>query len=183
MTRIDHAKASRRAKLKQQRAADRYEKCLSQIASITDTFGTGQGIPRVPSKHSDFFAVPILRGEPTPRLYVGEGLKALGEDALIVFGYSAAGHRRNRTGRTAVTEFFEAAGSAMEIDMGTYRVLAKERRALQDEVEEYERRLIVPGWTAPRHRPDPIGEDRFRKFDPLPAFEDQFRNVFRYIGR
>lgn len=159
------------------------DRLYDQVREIESQLGTGQGIGRIPSKGSNILKLPRRAEEPTPRVYLGEGLLALDAQAFVEFGLISHGSivpfsRSN----ASVTEYFDAAAAQTEIDMAQYRQLAKQRRALLGEINDIRQRQLFPGWKAPRHRPDPLGENRFRAFDPKPHFEARC-GFIQFIGR
>ena len=152
-----------------------------RVQDINAILATGQGISRVPAKQSDPFRLPRRPEEPTPRVYTGQGLLALSDQMFIEHGMRIVEIGVPRPTQQLI-EYFDAATAQAEIDMSQYRHLVKERNGLLREIETHVQRRLFPGWTAPRHQPSPFGENRFRTFDPTPAFEFT-AGPLHFIGR
>lgn len=156
-------------------------KLHTRVRDIGPILASGQGLARVPSKNSDPFRLPRRPEEPSPRVYTGAALLGLSSQMIIENGVRIIAHFIPQSQR--LIEYFEAAGSATEVDMREYWRLIRERRALLAEIEWDEQRRLFPGWTPPASV-SPFGPEttRFRTFDPTPAFEF-VAGPIRHIGR
>lgn len=137
-----------------------------RYAELRFMMGTGAGISRTPAKLQTIVAqIAQHKGTATPFIwpgYRGVDLELKGftkyENALPILTHRGIGI-------STIEHYDEYDGVPMETDMGHYWKLAREKRALEIVLKQY-----VPGHAFLDHT-SPFGPDRFRKFDPLPAFD------------
>lgn len=121
--------------------------------------GTGAGIPRILSRASNGAA--LYRPAATPGLRISHLMQSLlaGPDMHTDTGQLLR-HQRY------VIDVAEALVPITEVSMSHYRAVAAEMRALELKLKRY-----VAGHRWEAAHVSPFGEDRFRKFDPRPAYE------------
>lgn len=128
---------------------------LEQLRHMT---GTGVGITRIPAVATEQAPEHIVRsGGYSPR--IGRHFQA---SDLVRHRYEAIIIKSG----PAYTEFFASPSPETEIDMRHYWALCHEKQALESKLHNY-----VTGHTWFIPHVSPFGSDRFRAFDPLPAFD------------
>lgn len=135
-----------------------------RLIELRGMLGTGQGIQRVPQKLSRLVArLATFTGTPEPLTYKAFGREGYSYNDLLIGPDVFTVPLEIRDVGVPATEYFNSTGVPMETDMRHWRALTLERNRLD--------RKLFPGFSFPAVHISPFGADRFRAFNPLPAFE------------
>lgn len=137
-----------------------------RLSELRFMMGTGAGIQRVPAKIQTIVAqLAQHKGSAAPFIWPGIRRLDVLDGEVSPFLYAPQDFVTRRAVATVIEHYDVFDGVPMETDMGHYWQLAKEKRELETNLK-----LYVPGYQFIAGK-SPFGPDRFRKFDPLPAFE------------